>query len=173
MKFKSMLKINLYPNKVQGNKNYGKIYGRVENLPPIDIDGLAQHMSEHNSPYSKGLIKGILQDMVTCVKELMLNGQPVKLADLAIFKAAVTSKPALNVEKFDLNTHIENVRLCAIATGIMSAKKMTQDGQLTYSTMAQKIKNGEAVLSLEKGKYLTTDAGGSGDDNDEPGVVNP
>jgi hypothetical protein len=39
--------------------------------------------------------------------------------------------------------------------------------------MAQKIKNGEAVLSLEKGKYLTTDAGGSGDDNDEPGVVNP
>ena len=98
---------------------------------------------------------------------------PVKLDDLAIFKGSITSDPALNVEKFDIGTHIKNVRLCAIATGIMSAKQMTASGQLTYSTMAEKIKAGEATLSLEKGKYLVSDEGGGSNDDDEPGVVNP
>lgn len=168
-----MLKINLYPNKIQGNKNYGKIYGRAENATPIGIDELAQHMSEHNTPYSKGVIKGILTDMASCIKELMLMGQPVKLADLAIFKASVTSTPALNVEKFTLEENIKEVRLCAVATGIVTRKQLTADAMLGYTSLAQKIKSGAASLSLEKGKYLTTDSANSNNDDDEPGVVNP
>ena len=42
-------------------------------------------MSNHNTPYSKGAIMGMLTDMVGCIKELLLEGKNVKIADLAIF----------------------------------------------------------------------------------------
>lgn len=156
-----MLKINLYKNKNSNSTNYGKIYGRCENSAPIDIDGLAKHMAEHNSPYSKGVIKGILDDMVSCMKELLLMGQPVKIADLAIFKASVVSKPANDVETFDLNTNIKCVKLLAYATGEVKRKKLTEDALLGYTSLAQRIKTGEAVLSGNKKEYLVAGTGGS------------
>jgi len=33
-------------------------------------------MSNHNTPFSKGAIKGMLTDMVVCIKELLLEGIP-------------------------------------------------------------------------------------------------
>ena len=162
-----MLKINLYMNKDNTSRFFGKIYGRVENSKPIDIDGLAEHMAEHNTPYSKGVIKGILTDMAGCIKELMLMGQPVKLADLAIFKASAVSKPANSVEDFNLNEHIDKVRLCAEATGELTRKELTADALLGYTSLAQRIKNGEAVLSTEKKKYLV------GEDDNNGGGSNP
>ena len=155
------LKINLYRNNNEESKYFGKVYGRVENAQPIGIDELAQHMSEHNTPYSRGVIKGILTDMASCIKELMLQGQPVKLADLAIFKASVTSSPAVAAVSFDLGKHIKNVRLTAVATGIVTRKKLTEDALLQFTTLAQKVRAGEVQLSTGK----------SGND-DEP-MVNP
>ncbi|MCR5712991.1 MAG: DNA-binding protein, partial [Prevotella sp.] len=55
----------------------------------IDLAGLAEHMSNHNTPYSKGVIKGLLTDMVNCIKELMLEGKNVKIDDLAIFSVGI------------------------------------------------------------------------------------
>ncbi len=40
-------------------------------------------MSNHNTPYSSGVIKGVLADMVSCTKELILDGKNVKLDELA------------------------------------------------------------------------------------------
>ena len=53
----------------------------------IDLDALSGHMANHNTPYSKGAIKGMLTDMVGCIKELLLEGKNVKIADLTIFLA--------------------------------------------------------------------------------------
>ena len=152
------LNINLYKNKNQESRQFGKVYGRVENSKPIGIDELAKHMSEHHTPYSKGVIKGILCDMASCIKELMLQGQPVKLADLAIFKASVVSTPAQSAEKFDLQTNITCVKLLAQSTGIMTRKELTEAGSLELTSMAERIRNGEVELSNEKGKYIITNA---------------
>ncbi len=163
------LKINLYKNHDENSRYFGKVYGRVENADPIGIKELAQHMADHNTPYSKGVIAGILTDMASCIKELMLQGQPVKLADLAIFKASVTSKPAISVEKFSLQENIKNVRLLAQATGTVSRKQLTNDAMLEYTSLAQRIKNGEVELSDTKGEYLSRTAGNDGPSgNDEP-----
>ena len=164
-----MLKIDLYKNKNQESRQFGKVYGRVNNAAPIEIPELAKHMSLHNTPYSKGVIQGILTDMAACIKELMLQGQPVKLADLCIFKASVVSTPAVSVEKFDLSENIKNVRLLAQATGIVTRKKLTEDAMLSYTSLAEKIKAGEAELSDVKGEYLSRTTGSDGPSgNDEP-----
>jgi hypothetical protein len=46
-------------------------------------------MAEHNTAFSEGLITGILIDFVKCVREMVLNGNTVKIRNLAIFKATV------------------------------------------------------------------------------------
>ena len=149
-----MLYINLYKNKNQNSQQFGRVYGRVKNADPIGVAELAKHRTDHNSPYSQGVIKGILTDMVACIKELILLGQPVKLGDLGIFSAQVTSGSSADAAHFEIGKHIKNVRLLCKATGEIRQAKLTAEGILGFTDLAQKIISGEAVLSNEKGKYL-------------------
>ena len=175
------LKLNLYRNTMTTSKGYGMIYGRVENDKPMTIEKLAQHMHDHNSPYETGLIVGILTNMVKCIRELALEGKPVKLDNLCIFSPAVTSLPANDVDSFDLSIrpkggdsgNITKVRIQCRNTGLSTNENVTRGatGMLGYTSLAQRIKSGEVVLSDKKGEYIATDGGGSGW-GDEP-VVNP
>ena len=149
-----MLRIDLYKNKNQEARNFGKVYGRVSNVEPIDIAALSKHIANHGSPFTVDTISGVLIAAARCIKELALDGTPVKIDNLCIFKAAVTSKPAISVEKFDLGEHISKTRLLCQATGACTPKEMSADSSYMYSTMAQRLKAGEATLSSEKGKYL-------------------
>ncbi|MCR4959234.1 MAG: DNA-binding protein [Prevotella sp.] len=152
-----MLKLDFYKNKRQGDQNYGKIYARAKNAEPINLEQLANHMCEHNTPFSPGVIKGILTDMVSCIKEMVLLGQPVKIDGLAIFKAAVTSKPANDVESFDLDSNIRNVRLQCRAVGKLVRKDLTNEATLGYTSLAMRVKSGEIILSSRKGEYIATE----------------
>ena len=67
----------------------GLWYARPVIEETFDIEKLAKHMSNHNTPYSSGVIKGVLADMVSCTKELILDGKNVKLDDLAIFSVGI------------------------------------------------------------------------------------
>jgi len=160
------LKINLYRNNNQKSKNYGQVYGRVKNTSPQDVDFLAAHMSEHNTPFSKGVIKGILTDAVKCIKELILLGQPIKLADLAIFSAEITSSGADTAKDYDLRKNVKTVRMLAKATGAVSRSEMTKDGFLEFTDLAVAVRDGQAELPT--GSDDTSGDSGSG--SDEPDV---
>lgn len=47
----------------------GLWYARPVIEETFDIEKLAKHMSNHNTPYSSGVIKGVLADMVSCTKD--------------------------------------------------------------------------------------------------------
>lgn len=64
------------------------------------------------------------------------------------------------------------VRMQCRPTGKAATKEMTAAAQLGYTSLAQRIKNGEAILSSRKGEYLASGSGGSGSGGSEP-VVNP
>ena len=70
----------------------GLWYARPVINETLDIELLSRHMSKHNTPFSPGVIKGVLADMVTCIKELILDGKNVKLDDLAIFSVGIISR---------------------------------------------------------------------------------
>ena len=77
-----MLRISLYQNNNEKSQAYQKWYPRVVAEETIGLDELAEHMASHNTPFSKGAIKGILTDAVVCTKELLLLGKNVKFPDL-------------------------------------------------------------------------------------------
>ena len=84
--------IELYLSKVtetSESEQAGKLYARVSYKQTLGVQEMAKHMAEHNTAFSEGLITGILIDFVKCVREQVLNGNTVKIPDLAIFKASV------------------------------------------------------------------------------------
>ena len=105
-------------------------------------------MSNHNSPYSKGVIKGLLTDMINCIKELLLEGKNVKIDDLAIFSLGIKNKlTAESEESFTVTKNVEGVKLRARATGELMSKSLKLDATLKK---AQYI-NGKLTTEGENG----------------------
>ena len=103
----------------------------------VNLAGLAKHMASHNSPFSSGVIKGLLTDMVTCIKELMLEGKNVKIDDLAIFSLGIknTKGGAESEEDFTVSQNIEGVRFRSRATGILMPKNLNLEASMKKATI--------------------------------------
>ena len=123
-----------YQNKNPHSVSYGKWFARAVTIgKTFTVEDLAKHMSEHNTPYSKGAIKGVLTDMIGCIRELMLEGKAVKLDGLAIFSAGIKTKKkgAPTSEDFSTTKHIDSVYMRARATGEFTRAELTKAGSVT------------------------------------------
>ena len=110
---------------VNGTFTRGYYYAFPVITETVDLDGLAEHMANHNTPYSKGAIKGVLTDMVSCIRELVLQGIAVKIPDLAIFSVGIKNKKGSKTEEaFDVTQNIEGVKLRARGTGEFSSQQI-------------------------------------------------
>lgn len=124
-----MIRYKKYQNQNQKSAQYGKWYGRASVADTLDTTTLAEHMSTHNSPYSEGVIKGVLTDMIKCIKELVLDGKAVKLDDLAIFSVRIITTPADTADEFTAANNITGVKLRARATGRLSTANLNLAAQ--------------------------------------------
>ena len=138
---------------------YGKYYAYPVITQTVGIDGLAGHMASHNTPFSKGAIKGMITDMVSCIKELTLQGFAVKIDDLAIFSIGIRNKEGAASEKeFTIAKNIDGFRLRARGTGEFSAKTINLDATLK-----------KATTLLGDGTTPDTDKGTTGGENTSQG----
>ena len=120
-----MLRISLYQNNNEKSQAYQKWYPRVVAEETIGLDELAEHMASHNTPFSKGAIKGILTDAVVCTKELLLLGKNVKFPDLAIFSIGLKVKGGADTKAdFSVAKYIIGLKLRARATGELSSANL-------------------------------------------------
>lgn len=180
-----MILYNLKKNKNKKMPNaYGKYYAYPVVTQTIGMDGLATHMSGHNTPFSPGAIKGMLTDMVICVRELALQGIAVKIDNLAIFSIGIKNKLGADTEKdFSITKNIEGVKLRARATGELMSDKLNLDATLKKATAltgdGTTDKNSPSTPSgggTSQGGGSTPSGGGGtsqGGDNPSAGGDNP
>ena len=112
-----MIYYKLYQDKRKNARKPGAWYARPAAGQVYDLSDLAAHMAEHDTPFSKGAIYGVLTDMVKCIQELTLEGIAVKIPDLAIFSVGFKSTGADSVKEFNASEHIKAYKLRARATG--------------------------------------------------------
>ena len=109
----------------------GLWYARPVIEETYDTERLAKHMANHNTPYSTGVVKGVLTDRISCIKELILDGKNVKLDDLAIFSVGIVSrKGAASAADFTLADNVKGLKLRARATGELSNAQINLEGQM-------------------------------------------
>jgi hypothetical protein len=145
--------IELYLSKVtetSESEQAGKLYARVSYKQTLSVQDMAHHMAEHNTMFSEGSITGILIDFVKCVREQVLNGNTVKIDNLAIFKATVEANgldvlydaDADKVASATIGTLAEGaktgpavkvIKLLAQSTGDFTRDELKKDVKLAWS----------------------------------------
>ena len=134
-----MISYVLKQNKNSHSTAYGKYFAYPVIEDTFDLEDLANHMSSHNTPFSKGAIKGMLTDMVACIKELLLEGKNVKIADLAIFSLGIKNNGgATSAEDFSVSKNIKGVKFRARATGELIAKSLNLEATLKKASATTK-----------------------------------
>ena len=179
------LELNLTKNTndaIQGT--LGKYYARVEYKGTIGLRDLASHMHHHNTAFSKGIINGVLNDMVDCIKELALLGYVVKIDDLGLFKVSVdanglTLENGAKItagrgaqrtdEELEQNIGIQQfavgaVKLIMQATGETTIDNMNRDARLAFTSKTK------AMIKSLTGSDSTDDPEGT--DNASGGGAN-
>ena len=77
-----------------------KAYAKLQLTGIVDIEELAEHINHHNSVFSKGTIVGILTELSTCLRELILQGYKVSLGAIGKFAPTISSKGAQTAKEF-------------------------------------------------------------------------
>ncbi len=103
--------VDLYRNKMTTSKCYGMILGRVFSRDGLNLKGFAKHLSHHGKLATYEMMVLVLQNIVDCMKELLLQGVPVKLDGLGTFSAGIESKGANSIADYRTDTHITGIRI--------------------------------------------------------------
>ena len=147
---------------------YGKYFAYPVITETYDIDKLVDHMASHNTPFSRGALKGMLTDMVACIRELVLQGIAVKIADLAIISIGIKNKAGAASEKeFTVVKNIDSLKIRARGTGDFSCVNLSLDGTLKKAT-AISADSTTTDTNPDTGKDTGKDTPG-GDNTDQGG----
>lgn len=118
-------------NNEEMDKAFGKYYAYPVITKTVGIPELAKQMAAYNTGFSEGQVKGILADLVKCVKENVLNGFAVKIDDLAIFTCGIVNKDGtVDKTKFTVSGNVESIKLRARATGELTRANLNKEASL-------------------------------------------
>ena len=191
------MKINLRRNQNSESKIYGKYFCEPDSNEALSTKGFARHLSEHGKLATYDMLVLVLQNVVSCMKELLTQGIPVKLDGLGTFRPTITNvkggaesvEDALNKGADNL---IEGVHISFIPEGVkgekLTGRAFKQECVFNFAyvvTCKKKEINGKkltyqekipisswAIANHEGGENGSTDSGNNGSQNSGSGSQN-
>ena len=112
MTVKGTLKYRKVERTPQVGKDAGKkkYYATAVQDRTMEIEDFVTHIAEHNTPYSRGTVHGVLRDTLDCLQELILDGKSVRFSDLGLFSLGMSSRGEETAAKVTAQS-IEGVHL--------------------------------------------------------------
>jgi len=186
--------INLRQNKNSYTSAYGKYYAEVDTKEPLNLKGFAKHISDHGKLVTFDLAQLVLTNIVSCLKELITQGQPVKLDGFGTFtpyvendgkkaKSTVEATIEMGIDELVSGIHLRFIpenskgekltsrelkKECVLqAAYVISSQKKTIDGkEVTYQ---EKIPISSYAAATHQADGNGGNGGGGGDDEQLPG----
>ena len=148
--------VNLRQNKNTYTSAYGKYFAEVDSKEPLNLKGFAKHISDHGKLVTFDLAQLVLANIVSCLKELVTTGQPVKLDGFGTFtpyiendgkkaKTTVEATMEMGLDELISGVHLRFIpenskgeeltsrelkKECVLqAAYVITAKKKTVDGK--------------------------------------------
>ena len=81
--------VNLRQNQNSYSSVYGKYFAEPDPKEPLNLKGFAKHISDHGKLVTYDLAQLVLLNIVSCLKELITQGQPVKLDGFGTFTPTI------------------------------------------------------------------------------------
>ena len=152
---KIAMEYDIKQNQVSNSTAYGKWYAQPVTKTPLSLKGLARHMAEHNGSYRTSTIKGVLEELVECMSEMISTGQPVKLDGLGTFYPTFECEGAETPETFSIAEHLKGIHIRFQPEG-------TKDEELTSRSFMKKCALRRRFPKPDSG----SDPDGGGNDGD-------
>ena len=183
--------VNLRKNTAVGTDREGRYYPEAESKEALTTKGFAKHVSEHGGLVTYEFMQLVLASIVKCLKEMMSQGQPVKLDGLGTFRPTVTSvkNGAASIEEaltMGVNNMVAGVNFVFIPENAqgeeITSKKFKDQCSLQFAYLVETIK--KTINGKEKSYTLRTplsaygiidaeaDAEGGGSDDQGSGSGN-
>ena len=127
--------VDLYKNNNTESKGYGMYYGRVFPRDGLNLKGFAKHLSEHGKLASYEMLVLVLQNTVSCMRHLLLEGVPIKLEGLGTFKAGIEGTGATTIAGYRTDQNIKGIRINFLPEGSGDeSDKLTKKALLKQAT---------------------------------------
>lgn len=155
----------------QTGENAGKTlyYATAVTDREVDFEQFISHIAGHNSPFSRGTIKGLTTDVLDCLQELILDGKSVRLGDLGLFSLGISSRGETTAAKVSADS-IQDVHLIVRNTKSWSNKALKE----LCNLKAYKTRGSEDETDDNGGSGSTTGGGstpsGGGASKDDENV---
>ena len=153
----------------QTGENAGKElwYATVVTDREMDFEQFVDHISSHNSPYSRGTVHGVMMDMLDCLKELILDGKSVRLGDLGLFSIGMSSRGEVSRDKVT-SASVQDIHLLVKNTKNWSNSELKKLCKIT----AYDARGGEEDGGAENTPGGGTDGGGTNGGGSNGGETN-
>ena len=115
-----------------------KAYAFLQSRATLGIDEIADHMVAHGCQYDRGDIIAIVVKLVSCSKELMLDGYRIQLGDLGGFYLSCQSRGANSFKTFTR----ENIKAVNV-----NFKASTQFADLVQKASLHRVPTRKAVAA--------------------------
>ena len=182
--------VNLRKNTIPESDMYGRYYPEAESKETLTTKGFAKHVSEHGGTLvNYEFMQLVLATIVKCLKEMMSQGQPVKLDGLGTFRPTLTSvkNGAASIEEAltkGVNNMVAGVNFTFLPENAqgeeITSKKFKDQCSLQFAYLVETIK--KTIGGKEKSYTLRTplsawgivdadgdETGGGGSDNNGGG----
>ena len=123
-----MITYQLQKNNNQYNSSYGKYYARAVHQK-VTFAEFITHMAQHHCAFSEATIRGVLIEMETCLRELLLEGKAVYMDELGIFSLGIENAPkgCANAYDFNVARNIKALHLNIFLGRRFRAKQLLDD----------------------------------------------
>lgn len=105
-----MIRYKLYQDTREGSKTEGKWFARASH-ELMEFDEFINHLATHHCAFSEANLRGVLTEMLECLRELLLEGKAVRMGDLGIFRIGLKTEAADTAKKFNAAQNISGARL--------------------------------------------------------------
>ena len=146
---KIAMRSELYQNTNSENNGYGKYYARPVIKDTLNLKGFARHIHQHTGAYRTSVIKGVMEEMVDCMVEMISQGVGVKLDGLGTFYPTFECEGADSEKDF-------NIQECLKGIHIRFQPEGAKDEELTSRKFKDKV-----TLRLDKDDESTQSQGGN------------
>ena len=146
-----------------------KAYAKAQMRENLSFSKFVNHIASHNGVFSRGTVKGVLSDAVSCLVEQLLEGKKVQLGELGNFWISLGSTGADALEDFSAS-NIKEVNIIFTPGEDFENIRGRAEFNLVASRVAQAAtlkteKTGGTIVDLEAARSAVRPSGGANGTN--------
>ena len=130
---KIAMQYDLRQNNTSNNSSFGKWYPCAVRTSTLNTSGLANHIMEHGSVYTRDVVEGMVIKVRDCIVELLARGVGVKLEGLGTFYPTIEAAGADTPVDYNVNDYLQGIHI-----RFLPEKKA--DEKLSGSTFAKMVR---------------------------------